>query len=100
MKLLLLALVLTASICIKTSEALACTANFCQLVDCMPYTSENCVGKIVKNGGMCGCCDACLKVLNPGDTCFSLILMGAPNTVTCPDNYHCDHVSLKCIANK
>ncbi|CAL1541707.1 unnamed protein product [Lymnaea stagnalis] len=79
-----------------TTDAVVCATNFCELADCAPIT--NCNGKVVKNGGFCGCCDLCVTVLKPGDTCFYLFMSGMPSTVTCPDHYHCDSVTSKCVA--
>ncbi|KAH9514244.1 hypothetical protein Btru_028492 [Bulinus truncatus] len=92
-------LLLAAVAFIQSSDSLACTGNICQLVDCMPITADSCAGKFVPNGGFCGCCDACLTILNPGDVCWSILTAGAPSTVTCPDHYHCDSTTHKCVAN-
>nr|KAI8743223.1 hypothetical protein BgiMline_021632 [Biomphalaria glabrata] len=91
---LMLSLFLTAIVFIERTHGIVCTANICDLVDCIHHTPENCPGKFVKNGGYCGCCDACLAILKPGDTCYNLFLAGSLNTTICPDNYHCDTIPL------
>ncbi|KAK0067609.1 nidogen-2 [Biomphalaria pfeifferi] len=52
---------------VSTINAIVCTPDMCATVRCAAVTAENCDGAIVKNGGFCGCCDSCIKALNPGD---------------------------------
>ncbi|KAK0067480.1 saxiphilin [Biomphalaria pfeifferi] len=89
-------LVVMATVAIN--EAIVCLPNYCDNVQCEAITT--CDGRIISRGGFCGCCDICKKVLNPGDNCFQMLFRGVPSTVMCPDNYHCDAVTTKCIAVK
>nr|KAI8743313.1 nidogen-2 [Biomphalaria glabrata] len=80
-KKMLFALIVSLAM-VSTINAIVCTPDMCATVRCAAVTAENCDGAIVKNGGFCGCCDSCIKALNPGDSCFSTFLLGVPSTVT------------------
>jgi hypothetical protein len=81
----------------STALAIVCTADICNAVKCAAVTTDNCPGKIVLNGGFCGCCDACKAVLQAGETC-DLHVIGMPSTTVCDDGLVCNHTSSKCEA--
>nr|CAH7762059.1 unnamed protein product [Callosobruchus chinensis] len=73
----------------KQSKAIACTPNICDTVRCAAAVcTENQV--LVKNGGMCGCCDLCVTTLDEGENCSALLFVGGgPPTVKCADGLQC-----------
>ena len=46
------------------ASALVCSPDVCQLVRCAAVTEDSCNGKVVQNGGYCGCCDACVMEIS------------------------------------
>ncbi|CAL1541704.1 unnamed protein product, partial [Lymnaea stagnalis] len=70
------------------TNAIVCEKDICAGVRCEAITY--CSGKLVKNGGICWCCDLCVNVLNPGESCYLPFFQGVPSLAVCPDNYICD----------
>ena len=46
---------------VSSQAMIQCPQNACMLVRCAAVTETNCLGRISKNGGYCGCCDACIQ---------------------------------------
>ncbi|BFZ22398.1 hypothetical protein BsWGS_25437 [Bradybaena similaris] len=90
----LILLVLATTMTLVSS--FVCPVDYCDHVECPALTAENCAGKIVTKGSTCGCCDSCRHILEPGQSCFGLLIMGMPPTVTCPDGYFCDSKTITC----
>jgi hypothetical protein len=77
--------------------AIVCQANACDTVRCAAVTEENCDGKVVPNGGYCGCCDACRSILKEGESCFALLIQGpTPPSVICDDGLVCNFNTRQC----
>ncbi|CAG5123618.1 unnamed protein product [Candidula unifasciata] len=89
MKLLVLGIsvLLTA---VTTSQATNCTAEFCNVIDCMRLERSQCKGVFIVNGGVCGCCNACYEAIEPGQPCQRLDL-SSPPTAVCKSGYFCDN---------
>ncbi|CAG5120976.1 unnamed protein product [Candidula unifasciata] len=73
-----------------------CPHDYCDKVQCVEVTAKTCVGKVVSKGSTCGCCDSCVTVLEAGQNCFGLLLMGYAPTIACPDGYFCDSTTISC----
>lgn len=71
------------------ASAIVCTPLLCQGVD--RDTPLNCPGSIIKNGGFCGCSDACAKV--EGETCQATYMFGMIPAGRCDDGLECVHVT-------
>lgn len=85
------------SVAIACASALVCLDDTCMRVRCAAVTAESCAGgNIVKNGGYCGCCDACVQTLAEGDQCLSTLLLGAPQSARCADGLMCDPQTHTC----
>ncbi|XP_052091507.1 saxiphilin-like [Mytilus californianus] len=96
MKTLIVILLLVVS-----SQALIqCPPDACMTVRCAAVTETNCLGRISKNGGYCGCCDACIQHIAEGKSCFNFLLLGAPSTAECEPGTHCDSKSFTCVHGK
>ncbi|CAL1541708.1 unnamed protein product [Lymnaea stagnalis] len=78
------------------SVAISCTGDPCNIIKCPDVSQENCKGKIISRGALCGCCDLCATVLNAGDVCSGLSLLGFQGPEVCPDGYECEFTSQKC----
>merc|ERR1711879_373257 len=46
-----------------------CTPLSCMTIRCAQVTQDGCDGTVVRGGGYCGCCDACVKFLPDGSPC-------------------------------
>ncbi|BFZ01673.1 hypothetical protein BsWGS_04712 [Bradybaena similaris] len=93
-------LVFIASLLVVTQVAafIACPPHYCQTTTCTPLTEETCTGKIVPNGGFCGCCDGCYAVIQAGGFCGALFpaVGGLGHHVVCVDGYFCNPDTNKC----
>ena len=60
--------IITVCLCsllvLPSADAFACRPDICSVVDCMVITPDTCNGRIVRHGGFCGCCDACVSGLS------------------------------------
>ncbi|KAK6167416.1 hypothetical protein SNE40_021450 [Patella caerulea] len=70
------------------TQAIVCTPFLCAGAK---FDATQCKGSIIKNGGFCGCTDACAKV--EGEDCQASVSMfhGSPPIGKCDDG-------LKCVA--
>ncbi|GFY16445.1 uncharacterized protein TNCV_2350881 [Trichonephila clavipes] len=70
---------------IVVTEAIVCTKNYCDTVRCKQVTKDDCTENeiFVKNGGICGCCDACR--IKEGSPCVP-VRGGSPG---CEDGTTC-----------
>ncbi|CAG5120975.1 unnamed protein product, partial [Candidula unifasciata] len=59
--LLLLLLLALLAMGVTSQKLIACRQD-CRLIKCAKLTPRNCRHTIVKNAGLCGCCDACIKI--------------------------------------
>nr|CAD7428015.1 unnamed protein product [Timema monikensis] len=73
----LLVCLLTLS-CVLGALGVVCTPNFCDSVRCQNVDLETCHGEYQPNGGTCGCCSICIKILREGNTCPGIPLRGGP----------------------
>jgi len=88
---------LAACLSLAAASAMVCTDNTCATVRCAFVTAESCLGgTYVKNGGFCGCCDACIRSLNKGEHCLATLLMGVPSTARCGKGLYCDPRTSHC----
>ncbi|BFZ22393.1 hypothetical protein BsWGS_25432 [Bradybaena similaris] len=79
--------------------AMVCTENFCATVDCLTLSEETCDYTIVPNGGMCGCCDACINFLKEGEKCPTIHVRGGPPPTTkCGEGLVCNSETGRCEA--
>ncbi|XP_045209325.1 uncharacterized protein LOC123561164 [Mercenaria mercenaria] len=84
------------AVLVAAANAIACTPEFCQMVRCAAVDATSCKGVVKANGGMCGCCDACITELAEGDKCMSILFLGVPQTVQCADGLFCDPKTSTC----
>ncbi|XP_069133888.1 insulin-like growth factor-binding protein 2 [Argopecten irradians] len=70
-------------------SAIVCTPELCQGVD--KDAPLNCAGSVIKNGGFCGCTDACAKV--EGEACQAIYMFGLLPAGRCDDGLECVHAN-------
>ncbi|GFS99695.1 uncharacterized protein NPIL_672711 [Nephila pilipes] len=71
---------------IAVSEALECYKGICDIVRCRQVTKRDCKKKgevFIRNGGFCGCCNACRAIIKEGGSCLLEEEKGAPPPVQC-----------------
>lgn len=85
---------LCLAVCVAVSHAIVCLPNTCETVRCAAV--KDCKGVIQKNGGFCGCCDACITQLREGESCAHPLLLGVPSTMDCGQGLYCDDITFRC----
>ncbi|GFS99719.1 hypothetical protein NPIL_672801 [Nephila pilipes] len=71
-------------------ENVNCGSIECKPVSCGPHQIHK------KNGGICGCCDECVRALQKGDDCVLTYLHGSPPPVECQKGLTCNPQTRKC----
>ncbi|KAK7092288.1 hypothetical protein V1264_008060 [Littorina saxatilis] len=92
-------LIVVCCVLVATNALPACSPDICFRVLCAAVTPDSCTGTVVKHGGFCGCCDACVTGLKLGETCLSVLLLGAPNSGACGPDLYCDKTTNTCQAS-
>jgi len=78
------------------ASAIVCLPETCQLVRCAAIEAADCNGYVKPNGGMCGCCDACITTIPQGGKCLGIMLLGVAPTTECSQGLHCDMSTHTC----
>ncbi|GIY83211.1 hypothetical protein CDAR_612781 [Caerostris darwini] len=80
--------ILIACAWIQSSEAIECTPNFCEKIQC-PVVKCGPHQMLRRKSDLCGCCDVCTVLLGIGQPCMSL--RGPPATAQCEKYLVCMH---------
>ncbi|KAG8187906.1 hypothetical protein JTE90_001668 [Oedothorax gibbosus] len=87
-------LLLTAALTV--SSRIVCTPDFCDKIQCTPDLSCGPNQELDPHGSFCGCCPACITIIEKGQTCHpSIFVGGPPPTEKCRDGI-CDPKTRKC----
>uniref|UniRef100_A0A4D5R8X7 Venom protein n=1 Tax=Scolopendra viridis TaxID=118503 RepID=A0A4D5R8X7_SCOVI len=77
-----------------TSVAFVCPPNACKQAKCPKIL--NCEsGRVIPEGGVCGCCPTCITFADEGEPCVS-IRMGTPNSRECKPGTRCNFIKNVC----
>ncbi|XP_023213179.1 fungal protease inhibitor-1-like [Centruroides sculpturatus] len=79
------------------AQAIVCPKDACKYVKCKD--TDGCRegnGIIKEKGGVCGCCDICVTILNEGDLCEPVEFGLVPPEAICSEGLQCDHHTFTC----
>ncbi|KAJ6220460.1 hypothetical protein RDWZM_006272 [Blomia tropicalis] len=91
-----------ALVMVSATMAFVCPPNICDMIRCDETVEINCLQrdtnlyKFEPEGGFCGCCPTCVRLLQENESCFAMTIRGAPRTVECAEGLHCDSKSVVC----
>uniref|UniRef100_A0A2R5LCV4 Putative secreted protein n=1 Tax=Ornithodoros turicata TaxID=34597 RepID=A0A2R5LCV4_9ACAR len=82
---------------VAENEALSCAQHACDEVICEEISEQNCDGRYVRKGGICRCCDICIRQLEYGERC-PLPMLPWPEDSECQEGLVCHYLRHVCVA--
>ncbi|KAF8782887.1 hypothetical protein HNY73_013120 [Argiope bruennichi] len=80
---------------VAVASAIVCPKNYCEKIKCKEVSCSS-DQKYTEHATFCGCCPACLNIIQKGESCFSLLFLGVPPTSTCDEGLYCDYKTETC----